>query len=435
MGDRWLYAWGLGSVALGGASLIVPLYIVQLGGSAYTLGLLGASAAFAGVPGALLVGPLVDRGGRHREIVLASLGLIGVTLLAMPLIEYIPLIVGLNAAVWLAFASAFPVLTLLVVTGTPEAAWSERIARLYVFQGIGWTLGLVVGAVVTGAAGIVLDSLAAQRLLLGLYAASASLGLIAAARWLPRGVDESVGGGRRVRRAFLRAGRFNVRAATFPFTPSSVDVRGLHPERLVHRFTPTLASYFVALFLCFAGFAAFFAPLPAFLNEAAVTDGEIFVLYVILSVASALCFGWAGELGRRYGALPVQSLGLGLRAIALPAVAVIVGVLGVEVFGLTVIGAVFVVIGISWALIIVTAGTLVAQLAPPTIRGEALGVYGALTAFAGGVGSILGGRLALVSYPVAFAVAGGLVATAGLLVLGLHRRTHTGTVDVVSDAA
>lgn len=30
-GTRWLVAWGLGSIALGGASLLIPLYIVALG--------------------------------------------------------------------------------------------------------------------------------------------------------------------------------------------------------------------------------------------------------------------------------------------------------------------------------------------------------------------------------------------------------------------
>lgn len=67
-GSRWLYAWGLGSIAQGGASLLVPLYIVALGADPIALGadpielgLLAATAVFAGAPGALLVGRLADR--------------------------------------------------------------------------------------------------------------------------------------------------------------------------------------------------------------------------------------------------------------------------------------------------------------------------------------------------------------------------------------
>ena len=47
MSDRWLYAWGLASLGLGGASLIVPLYVVELGGGPATLGILAAAAAAA----------------------------------------------------------------------------------------------------------------------------------------------------------------------------------------------------------------------------------------------------------------------------------------------------------------------------------------------------------------------------------------------------
>jgi hypothetical protein len=54
MEDRWLLGWGLGYAAVGGASLLVPLYALELGGDHVLVGLVAATAAFAGVPGALL---------------------------------------------------------------------------------------------------------------------------------------------------------------------------------------------------------------------------------------------------------------------------------------------------------------------------------------------------------------------------------------------
>ncbi|MFC6727512.1 MFS transporter, partial [Natronoarchaeum mannanilyticum] len=48
MSRRWLYAWGLGSAAFGAASLLVPLYVVTLGGGPADLGYLAAAAAFLG---------------------------------------------------------------------------------------------------------------------------------------------------------------------------------------------------------------------------------------------------------------------------------------------------------------------------------------------------------------------------------------------------
>jgi MFS family permease len=65
--DRWLYGWGVGYAAVGGASLLVPLYALELGGGPALVGLLAAAAAFAGVPGALLWSRLAERADRRRR--------------------------------------------------------------------------------------------------------------------------------------------------------------------------------------------------------------------------------------------------------------------------------------------------------------------------------------------------------------------------------
>jgi hypothetical protein len=54
---RWLYPWGVSSVAAGGASLLVPLHVVALGGGPGTPGVL---AGVAGGVGSLGGGWLVE---------------------------------------------------------------------------------------------------------------------------------------------------------------------------------------------------------------------------------------------------------------------------------------------------------------------------------------------------------------------------------------
>jgi len=66
-------AWAFGAVALGASSLLIPLYVVTIGGS--TLMLEVGTAAAAGAPGALLFGRLVDRGGSRRALVLVGTAL------------------------------------------------------------------------------------------------------------------------------------------------------------------------------------------------------------------------------------------------------------------------------------------------------------------------------------------------------------------------
>jgi MFS family permease len=413
--ERWLYGWGLASVGLGGASLSVPLYVVALGGGPATLGVLAATAAAAGAPGALGVGWLADRTGRRRRYVLAAVGVVAAALATVPAVTSMPVIVAANAAVWFAFAAAVPVLTLLAVVDAPESAWSDRIARLNRWQGIGWALGLLVGFVVV-LLGDRLGGLApvvAQRAVCLVCAASAGVGLLVALRTLPVDPSGPPPRPRRLRRALHTAPRFGVRGAAFPVTVRWMDPRGLDPRRFVRRFTPALALFFLAVTLAFAGFGAFFAPLPAYLGSTGFGADGAFGLYLALNGAAAVAFGAAGRLLARYDVTAVHAAALAGRGVTLPAVALAGG-------GVAPTVVLFLLIGLSWAVIAVSAGTLVTRLAPSIVRGEALGVYSALSAVAGGVGSAAGGRLAASSYDLAFGVSGGLVLAGAAVVVVLR---------------
>lgn len=432
MAERWLYGWGLGSIALGGASLVVPLHVVELGGGPFVLGVLAAVAAFVGVPAALGAGRIADRTGNRRAIVLAMLGLVAVALTVIPLFDRVLPVIVANGAIWFAFAAATPVLTLLAVTDAPERAWSERIALLNQYQGIGWALGLFFGAVWTAIGRQFVPADAVIRWLFVPLAVCAFLGLLLGNRTLP--ADPVPGAtrratGDRLRRAIRNADRFSVRTATFPFTVGRADFRGLHPRRSVDRFTPALAVYFTAVFCFFTGFSAFFAPLPAFLTDVGFGSDVVFALYLINGVASAAFFGVAGRLTAERDVATLQMGSLLLRGIALPAVAIAGATWGAAVLGFGTVAAIFAVIGVTWAVIAVTAGTLVTRLSPAAIRGEALGTYAALGALAGGIGSVLGGWLAAVSYVLAFGVAGVLVVV-GAAVVSLARRYAAATAPI-----
>jgi len=420
--DRWLYGWGLAAIGLGGASLVVPLYAVELGGGPVTLGILAAAAAAAGAPGALVVGRLADRTGNRRGYVLGTVAVVAGGLALVAGVESIPVVVVANAAIWFAFAAATPVLTLLAVVGAPESEWSDRIARLNEWQGVGWALGLLVGfLVIVGAERLAgLNATTALRVVCLVCAASAGAGWVVAARTLP--ADPGPGGGpapRRLRRALRGAARFGVRGAGFPFTPSRVDARGLNPRRFVRRFTPALALYFAAVVLVFAGFGTFFAPLPAYLAGAGFGSDAVFGLYLALNVGAAVFFGGAATLVERYEVALVHAGSLAVRGVALPAVVVVGGALAAAV-------PLFVVVGVTWAVIAVSAATLVTRLSPPIVRGEALGVYSALSTVASGAGSVVGGWLASAGYARAFAVAGGLIFAGVGVVLVLRWRVVDG---------
>lgn len=435
MARAWLLPWSLGAVAFGGASLLVPLYVVELGGDAFDLGVLAAVAALVGVPGAIVVGRRVDRHRRFRPYVLAILAVTVATLLAIPMVESVPLVIAANGLLWLAFAAATPVLTLLVVVDEPTHAWSTRIAELNEYQGIGWAVGLAIGTAWTLGATLAVGNRVALQTCFGALAVIALLGLGWGGYAFPRSpVDASPASGVRLRTALRRAATYNVRAVTFPVTVGRVDFSGLSPRQLSRRFTADLVLYFLAIVAMFTGFAAFFAPLPAFLSDIGIGPEGIFALYLVSSLVSAVCFATVGRLTTRYDVTLLQSGGLVLRGLAIPAVALLGIALGGGPVGLVALVGAFAIIGVSWAIIAVTAGTLVTALAPIAVRGEALGLYAALTALAGGIGAILGGAVGRESFLLAFSVSGALVLLGAAIVFGLRRSPMNGSSIAVGTA-
>lgn len=427
--DRWLVAWAVASVALGAGSLLVPLYFVAIGGSTLSLGLLAGVAAAAGAPGALLFGRVADRTGRRRSLVLVALALAALSLFGVSLTDATALVILLNGVLWFAAGAVAPVLTLLVTVGHLEREWPERFATLNVYQGWGWAGGLVLGLMWTTAVSGPLGPLAAQRTLLWVCAAAAALAAVLGARWLPADpVPEAQPRPSRVARALARTSRLPVRSVTFPGGPARVYwlTRRLDPRTLAGRFTPLLGLYFAGIIAAFVGFGVFWGPLPLYLARTmGYGSGAVFALYFVSSLGSALFYGRAGTMAATRHPAGLQTGSLLARAVLHPAVAVI-GVLAVGTLALAINGVLFLLIGVAWAVFAVTAASVVTDLAPPAIRGEALGLYVALSGLASGVGSVLGGWLGGYGFTLAFGAAGGFVLVGTVLVGGVWRQTPTG---------
>ncbi|RLM90663.1 MFS transporter [Haloarcula sp. Atlit-7R] len=425
--DGWLYAWALASVALGAGSLLVPLYFVAIGGETFMLGVLAGVAAAAGAPGALVFGRVADKTGKRRSLVLVALGLAVIALVLVSLTERPWLVIVGNGLLWFAAGAVAPVLTLLVTVGTVERDWPARFAVLNRYQGWGWAGGLVIGLVWTTLLSGPLGEVPAQQSLLWLCAAAVSLSMALAAKWLPADPDELASPrASRLSRAIARSRRLPVRSATFPVGPGRLYwlTRSIHPRDVVARFTPALTVYFGGVVAFFVGFGVFWGPLPLYLSRTlGYNSGLVFALYLVSSVGSALWYDRAGKLAERYDPSGLQVGSLLARAALHPAVAVVGLLFSAALVGTAVTGVVFALIGVAWAVIAVTAASVVTQLAPAAIRGEALGIYTAVSGLASGVGSILGGWLGGYGFLLAFSVAGALVFVGATLVAVVWRRS------------
>lgn len=426
-GDRWLIAWGMGYAAAGAASLLVPLYAVALDAGPFLVSLLAATAALAGVPGALIWGYLADKTGRRRVFVLVALGAAGLVLAVLPVIRTVPLLIGANAVLWFVISAAAPVLTLLVVDGRPVGAWEARIATLNTYQGYGWVLGLLAGAVWIPTAGRVVAPEFGLRSLFWVAALVAGVGTVVAWRWLPtepRFTTDRVA--RRpdvIARLDRGSGRY-VRAIPFTTTRLYWAIHWLRTNQVRSHLDSDLTTYLGAVVLFSTGFAAFWAPLPVYLRDSFANE-QVFWLFLATNLGAAVFYERVVDWIGRFGLRRLQIGALGTRGLLFPIVGLITIPLPL-VLDLPVLLVAFGLIGLTWAIIAVTATGLVTRLAGKT-RGQALGLYTALTGIGGAVGSLLGGTVASLAGFLPTFVLSGLLVIAGAALVGiqLHQdRTH-----------
>jgi MFS family permease len=421
MSDRWLVGWGIGYAAVGGASLLVPLYALALGGGPTLVGLLAATAAFAGVPGALLWGRLAARVERRRPFILVALGATALVLATVPFVRSTWLLVGANACLWFVVSAAAPVLNLVVVDDVPPASWPDRIGRLNAYQGYGWVAGLVLGTGWTVLLPRVssLPSVASLRLLFALLAIVAAVGFGAVRLWYPdpTTIRDSVFRRRyrNIARGTLGSGQF---LRTVPFGPSRVywSLVTLRPDRVRRLLETPLRRYLLATACFSTGFAVFWGPVPAFLTDRGLDTGTVFTLFLAGNLGSALTYARVARLTERLGGTTAQTGALLARVVLFP----LVGVVGATALAAPAIAACFLAIGVTWAVIAVTSTSVVTRLAPAASRGDALGIQTALVGAATGVGSALGGVVAdTAGYATAFGAAGALVLVGVGLVLAV----------------
>jgi MFS family permease len=414
--DRWLVGWFLGYAAVGGASLLYPLYALDFGAGPLLVGLLASTAALAGVPGAVLWGWLAARTDRRRPFVLVALLTAGAVLLLTPLLDTPETLLVGNATLWFVVSAAAPVLNLLMVEGVPESEWNTRIGLLNAYQGYGWVAGLLLGTLWTTVLPGLVPATGDVVLLFPVLGVVALLGAGVVAAFYP---ERSVVSVARFQRGYRRLSQGGWEGARFlrtiPFGPGRLywALRTRRAGDVDLGFTHPLRVYLFAVALFSTGFAAFWGPIPAFLTGEGFSDGGVFGLFLLANLGSASLFTRVGRATTH--PLSLQSLALAGRVVLFPAVAAGASLAVGRTLALAVC---FLLIGVTWAVIAVTSTGLVTRLAPTAVRGNALGAYTAVVGVGTAVGSILGGAVAAAAgYLLAFLGAALLVFLGAALAL------------------
>ena len=412
-GSRWFYSYLPQGIAGGATSPLIPLFAYALGASLGDVGIIAAATSVASVPAFMLWGSLSDRlKTRKAFLILGFLGT-AVSFLAMGICFNLPEFYLANLLIGFVGAASAPVGAVLVMETTERERWPRRLAFMSQLTGVGYIVGLSIGAVWLAIGPTILDTMSAMR---GLFIIGAALGLLSgllAGMWLrePREHLER-------RSIHLVDNLFRIERVKF------LPMRMLHyldfRNRKASKLSRPLRSYMVTVFLLFSGFTAFYGFFPILLQQVyGLSESAVFAVYIASQVASVTAYLRVGQWVRERGGRRTQlyaSLG---RTVLFPAFLVFLLVPLSPVAILAGILLLHAGVGLCWALINVSGSTLVSGLAPDDAHAEAMGAYNAVQGFGSILGPLLGGFAAeFYGYPagvgvsVAFILAGAVLLAA-----------------------
>ena len=377
-GYAWFTSYLFSNVSGGLTSPLLPLFVVlYLHASVIEVGTISSIASAASVPALIFWGNLSDSIGKRKIFLL--IGFFG-SFLSLLLILIVNTI-GMYALTLVVFQvlamASTPVATLLILESTVEKRWPNVMSNFNTVSYVGLVAGLGIGTVMLNLYGN-----ANSHFLPELYVISAFIYLLAGiSAWIllpePR---------KRISRNSPKLSRtFSIRTVErVRYFPSNV-IHTVSLKKVGKKLAKRTKLYiFYTCFLMF-GFQLFFIPFPVFmLNVLHATETEVFIMYLLNNVASAIAFRISGRTINRMGVSRALSMALFSR----------VGILGFSTFlAVLLIGFRFSIplailsyalMGFFWSFISISCVTSISKLAIPENRGKAIGYYNSFL----GVGQI-----------------------------------------------
>lgn len=373
---------------------LIPVYAATFAGAtAEAIGLMEAIFSGLGILGAFVWGRTSDEVGKRKAFII--LGFLGaaIAMAGMFLAGVFWHLMLWRAIQGFAIAAYAAVGGALIADTAKRGNISERMGFKHTVAGVGYVLGLVLGAYV--ALTRPPQDLFGLAAILSLTSVAAGLALI---REPEAHLDRA-----EIHRLF--------RNMTIPLT-MPIQRRVFAPTSWLHR--PKLTdlerrawAYLGATALAFVGTTAGFVLFPLYLKEIGVSNSTIFLLFLANAILATLVYQPVGRLADRVGFRPLQLGAIGGRSFMFVILVVpfLPGITAALVFLLLA--------GATWAVLQTTGAT--ALLRSMSIRqpGELVGLYSASMGVGSLLGALLGGVLAGVfGFTVLFAVAAVLVAVA-----------------------
>lgn len=365
----WFYSFIPFKIATGGASILLPLYLLSLGGGASDVGVMNALASFASMVGTLFWGNLSDRTLKRRAFI--SLGFASTSaFLALFAVVKTPgelILVNTVYAFFLATTISVPVV--LVLRSVRKTYWDYGLGKFNEIGGWGWVFGLGIGLALSK-----FMSMSASLLLFAIIGFPS----------IPMGI-------KRIREIPIYINRDAIRA----FRNAVIQKARYAPGFILHM--PTKAGFkklskfrslYASFFLLWIASGLYFSQVPVFLTYRGFTREEIYAIAIANSAVSAFMYTQVGLMlrsGENYGVL---RKGLIMR---LTAILAILGAVFLPKFALPLALLSYLLAGYSWSFISISGTSIVGRLAGEKEKGTTMGTYNLVNSLGMIVGSLSSG--------------------------------------------
>jgi MFS family permease len=397
------------NAAYGGIWTLLPLYLLDLGGSVIDVGFASTAFNAAIIPASLFWGYAVDRYGKRKSPMLLATAVIGLVFITMFFISSIPLLVALYA-VFAFFTAAFtPITQLLIMELSPKREWPSMFGRVSGASTFGFVLGTAPGVFWT------------QYFELRSYLIYCALMQIIAFALVARLVMEPRGLMERQAIAFSPEAlvhRIRDLPLIFLRIPSVSDFRRFF--RMIRMgLGQGVPLLFISMMLFFGSASLFFTSFTPFLKSQRLMDFQVFIVYMLLFATNTVSFFYAGRVADRLGRKRAAAVSILLRGLALfSALALLLISETSQLIAASVV--ILAVVGMSFTFANTAASMLLFDSLQPGKQGEMLGIYSALTGTGLLIGAFASGFLSFhLGYAVTF-IAAGLVV---LISLAIFRRS------------
>lgn len=408
--QKWMWYILPGQITNQGLNIVIPLYVISLGGGIGQIALIAALQNAAIAAGSIFWGKIIDRFHSRRIILLTSFLAVLLCSVAIYFTSSIAVLYAIAPVLGFFIVGRNPVTQLLVMESVQKNMWSWLFARTSVISTLGMLVAMAVGTV---------DSMYFDLKPYFLICAASS-GLAMALSMMVRG------GGFHLERSSIAHSLHGLSYAighhhiVFPKVPEVHDFKHIITI-FMGKMTNEIGIFYIAIFCFNLGSNMYSTAWSPFLVSRHFSNSAVFLNYMVQMAAMLLIFFAAPRIISRMGEERSTAAAFGPRILALviPAVTlpIMVGSMGTA---LAMISSCLLVIGFS---IFSTSSSIIFfKSIPQGFEGKYLGVNSAVTGTSVFAGSLITGEFTKsFGYPALFLSAAAILAVS-LVLFGAYFR-------------